>query len=221
MTRVMIAGVSDLLGVLREWEGKPSIFRGVGRAGDALIPSIGRCPVSPKTTRPKTEQRLFKRFKEQVLPYLSFMPRDDWEWLAVAQHHGLPTRLLDWTRNPLAALYFAVEQDIGQDSAVYVFGPKIVLDKATSPDPFAITQVMRFQPPAISDRIVQQAGLFTAHPDPSVPFEDTSLTKLIVPQSAQRNLKKELFKLGVTRGSLFPGFDGAVVDITWEATGLH
>jgi hypothetical protein len=217
----IITDVSDLLSLLGQWKGKPSIFRGMARVDDLLIPSIGRCPPPKVHTREKAEQRIFRRFKERVLPYLTFLPRDDWEWLAVAQHHGLPTRLLDWSRNPLVALYFAVERDLNEDSAIYVFSHGAIVDKDADPDPFAVKRVLRFQPPAISDRIVQQAGLFTVHPSPEIPLADPKLTKARIPSAARRELKRELFKLGISRGSLFPGLDGAVADITWEGTGIY
>jgi type I restriction enzyme M protein len=50
---------------------------------------------------------MLEKFKREAIPYLTIKPNDDWDWLALAQHHGLPTRLLDWTQNPLVAVGIA------------------------------------------------------------------------------------------------------------------
>jgi hypothetical protein len=68
------------------------------------------------------EQRLFAEFRRRSAAYLDATNRDDWDMLAIAQHHGTATRLLDWTDNPLVALWFAVREGTQQsDSVVWCF----------------------------------------------------------------------------------------------------
>ena len=110
-------------------EGKRRLyFRGQSRlASDTypLTPSVARYPHLVKLTMADLEQKeceVLESFSNHLLTYVQHRPASAWEELAIAQHHGLPTRFMDWTTNPLAALYFAVRNTGGRshDSAVYV-----------------------------------------------------------------------------------------------------
>ncbi len=110
-------------------EGKRRLyFRGQSRlalGGYPLTPSVARYPHVTNLTMADLEQKeceVLETFSNHLLTYVRHRPASAWEELAIAQHHGLPTRFMDWTTNPLVALYFAVRNTGGRshDSAVYV-----------------------------------------------------------------------------------------------------
>lgn len=77
-------------------------FRGVSDGGYRLESSLMRLG-GPYL---RLESHLLRNFKKYA--HRSVVEQDSlWHWLSVAQHHGLPTRLLDWTWSPLVALHFA------------------------------------------------------------------------------------------------------------------
>lgn len=195
-----------------------TIFRGFSSVEYELKPSVGRVsPFGQKTKHTSMERKLLTLFKESSLPHVPFRPDNDWEWLALGQHHGLPTRLMDWTYNPMAAAYFAVEKKCDDDSVVYVFWGGGTLSDFTI-NPLTISKMVRYRPPHVSSRIAAQAGLFTAHPDPEKQFAHRSMMRIVIENNARREFKRTLYKYGISRRHLFPGLDGIAADIKWLET---
>jgi hypothetical protein len=84
-------------------------FRGQSKARYPLLPGLYR---TAAVEAGYIEEDLLERFKTLGSAHREMRPADDWEWYFIAQHYGLPTRLLDWTESPLTALYFAIRQDV-------------------------------------------------------------------------------------------------------------
>ncbi|UVT20636.1 MAG: FRG domain-containing protein [Nitrospira sp.] len=132
-TPFVIESFEEYLSTVRKELPKARIyFRGQNKivnAGYLLKPSIGRYQKLESISlfqRDQVEREVLGVFTNHLLTYVRHLPRNDWEALAIAQQHGLPTRFMDWTTNPLVALYFAVREtklddnDVPLDSAVYV-----------------------------------------------------------------------------------------------------
>ncbi len=109
-----IESVAKMLGALKQQANtKQTIwFRGQAKANWKLVPSLAR-----HEAHLKAESALIKRFMQNAAPHIASPPRDEWEWIFLMQHHRAPTRLLDWSESPLAALYFAVQEKVTMTAA--------------------------------------------------------------------------------------------------------
>lgn len=206
MKEVKIASISEYLKAV---EGLPEnlwYFRGVSNSKYALVPKIAR-PTSRKSYDERLEKYLLEEFQRTSRPHLSFHPQTELEWMALAQHHGLPTRLLDWTTNPLVALYFAVcDENVASDAAIYAFAT--VLSISSRSDPFRLPNVSVYRPPHITSRISAQQAFFTVHPHPSEEFQPKNAIKFIIPPDRKFSLRHTASKYGLERAILFPSLDG-------------
>ena len=84
------------------------IYRGSADVQWSLLTSLDRLGgITPPHTKVGLEEHILRNFIRYSRPYFPTPPENEWELLVAAQHHGLPTRLLDWSYSPLVAAHFA------------------------------------------------------------------------------------------------------------------
>ncbi len=202
----------EIDGNVHHWE-VPIVYRGMKDVSWDLKPSVGRLSNYTQIL----EQQMLDLFKTGARPHLKIEPQNEWEWISLAQHHGLPTRLLDWTKNPLEATYFAVEEQSEVDSVVYALPvPNIINIKKFTPLDYDRDEIV-FLPEQITQRIIAQQGQFTIHKKPSEPFTNW-FRKIIIPSAIRQKIRHVLSHYGINKASLFPDLDGLANYIKWTKT---
>ena len=182
MKETIVEKFSDLHDLFEESD-RLTIYRGQSNAEWDLLPKAGRVPYNTIN-----DIEAFHYFKSNAIPFIESKPENDWQWLALAQHHGVPTRFLDWTTNPLIATFFAVVEDLDTDAAVFKLNYKNFYKDNGSP--FDGKDVAVYKPNAITKRIIAQQGLFTLHPKPNIPFSKApakgELEKIIITKNYRK-----------------------------------
>ena len=169
------------------------VFRGVHDAEKhRLIPKIGRnIPVTQRNELLIREQGVLRRFRELSSGLLEMEQYSNWDLLAIAQHHGLETRLLDWTYNPLVAFFFACEKQDDKVCAVYACEAKGATT-LPSDDPFTPKGSYWFLPRHGSLRIAAQSALFSIQDDPFAEFESPSMKQFLISADLKTNIRSLL-----------------------------
>lgn len=154
--------------------------------------------------------------------------KEYFSFLAMAQHHGIPTRLLDWTRQPFVAAYFAASQALGLEeisdrlsvwivdaNSLYVFGDELECVSVPGSTSYNLSSqkgvflvnrqknnMYRHSPflPGLLENSINQ--LFEGS-------ESCMVYKVTLPAIKAGDLLFRCFKFGFSAATLFPGFDGA------------
>ena len=124
------------------------IFRGMGNSSWPLLPGIFREYSEPQKSSTvvggsisgkiysASEWEILAHFKKEACGFLPhILQSDDFTWLQYAQHYGVPTRLLDFTSNPLIAMYFCCQDESADDGAIWIIN-EVNFDRWSTSEPF-------------------------------------------------------------------------------------
>jgi hypothetical protein len=173
------------------------------------------------------ESKIISEFKRLSSPYID-KNLSDIELLTIAQHHGLPTRLLDWTANPLVALYFAFREEKSESEYRILWLLKQEYSDIMPQEkinPFGLKDSTVFKPTHSNKRIIAQNGYFTCHKfnegagffslENQIKFKK-SIGKIPIKSSLREEILYTLDKFGINEASLFPDLDGLSKYLDWK-----
>jgi hypothetical protein len=216
-----LSSVADVIALLRRHDDGIFVYRGENSTSYPLLPKLGRSELPEGFEWADAEATLLDAFKRRSTPFLTSRPLTELQWLTLAQHHGLATRLLDWTLNPLVALYFALTPDDSEsDRVLYALCTDEFLYVDDTESPFSQGKFVLYEPVHLSPRVGAQRGLFLIHPSPTVPFTSRHLERLVIKGKSVIQMLVDLESLGVSHETMFPGIGGVAKQANAEVLGI-
>lgn len=200
-----------------------------------LLPSAYRLDnKGNKRYEPKSIHTFLEEFKNRATHYFkdSYKLENEIEWIAHAQHFGIPTKLLDFSYSPMISLFFAVEKSFDRkddsDSAIWFLNPYKLNEKVTenkkifnipsSELPSGIDDPVVIKTRSINNRINSQQGVFVyfnGNPTPLEEFIDDNniLKKVIIKAEYKKDILVSLHDIGFKFSDLYPELEYASKDI--------
>ena len=190
---------------------------------------------------PQQEARILRVFKRKAHQLLSKPPEpdDDFQWMALMQHHGAPTRLIDFTWSPYVAAFFALEHTL-HDGVVWAMNPARIDSsralKHSKMDPRLKGNFARYflkgenqfvwmgEPHTMNSRLIAQSGTFAVPGVLDQPIEEIIggseaqdlLVKFVLTNSVRETGMRELYRMSITYATLFPDLDGLAKSLAYE-----
>lgn len=200
------------------------VFRGQADAGWGIESSFDRACPSNVSDLNAYYERLLKFFCYQVRQYgedLDGLTRQ--ERGSVAQHYGMPTRLIDWSKSPYVAAFMAfyaalTEGRCGIGKRVAIWAMDVERFEMISGETFSPFKIVRTRV-LQNDRVWRQAGLFVEAVGNEKSMDrylakcanggDCGLTKFTLPTSEASTALNDLILMGLTPATIYPDRDGA------------
>jgi hypothetical protein len=193
------------------------IFRGQEQRF-ALLPKLFRAHEVMSVEKIEAlENKLIKAFHGEALFLLPSVPNNKSDLISLAQHHGLPTRLMDWSSNPLMALFFAIEKPHPNEPTVWIYDVtekqlRQGQDYTASPEDIELTTIV--QPVRHSTRITAQSGWQMIHrfhgktnrkvrPLESMEYHRERMTTIGVDPKKAGGIRSELKEMGIHHTTVY------------------